>query len=177
LPSAGFGLACSSSPQGYAAPPFVLRRLAVAGSRNPYHNWFDGEAGFEIAMIDSAMAGSVKVARKPLLELLGLHLATERHRRFDLRVGAVSSCRARCWRSRVRPVPKRGCDVATGTVKWFNSQKGYGFIQPDSGGKDVFVHISAVEKAGLSSLNEGAKVSYEEMENRGKTSAENLRVG
>jgi CspA family cold shock protein len=68
-------------------------------------------------------------------------------------------------------------DVATGTVKWFNSTKGYGFIQPDSGGKDVFVHISAVEKAGLSSLNEGAKVSYEEMSNRGKTSAENLRVG
>jgi CspA family cold shock protein len=68
-------------------------------------------------------------------------------------------------------------DVATGTVKWFNPTKGYGFIQPDSGGKDVFVHISAVEKAGLSSLNEGAKVSYEEMSNRGKTSAENLRVG
>ena len=67
--------------------------------------------------------------------------------------------------------------VATGTVKWFNPTKGYGFIQPDNGGKDVFVHISAVEKAGLSSLNEGAKVSFEEMSNRGKTSAENLRVG
>src|SRR6202453_2183721 len=67
--------------------------------------------------------------------------------------------------------------VAMGTVKWFNATKGYGFIQPDSGGKDVFVHISAVEKAGLSSLNKGAKVSYEETENRGKTSAENLRVG
>jgi CspA family cold shock protein len=60
---------------------------------------------------------------------------------------------------------------------WFNATKGYGFIQPDGGGKDVFVHISAVEKAGLSSLNEGAKVSYEEMSNRGKSSAENLRVG
>jgi CspA family cold shock protein len=68
-------------------------------------------------------------------------------------------------------------EVAIGTVKWFNATKGYGFIQPNSGGKDVFVHISAVEKAGLSSLNEGAKVSYEEMSNRGKTSAENLRVG
>ena len=65
--------------------------------------------------------------------------------------------------------------MATGTVKWFNPTKGYGFIQPDNGGKDVFVHISAVEKAGLSTLNEGAKVSYEEMSNRGKTSAENLK--
>jgi cold shock protein len=68
-------------------------------------------------------------------------------------------------------------NVATGTVKWFNPAKGFGFIQPDNGGKDVFVHISAVERAGLSTLNEGAKVSYEEKENRGKTSAENLRVG
>jgi CspA family cold shock protein len=68
-------------------------------------------------------------------------------------------------------------EVAIGTVKWFNANKGFGFIEPDSGGKDVFVHISAVEKAGLSSLNEGDKVSYEEVPNKGKTSAENLRVG
>src|SRR6266576_3388816 len=68
-------------------------------------------------------------------------------------------------------------DVPTGTVKWFNPTKGYGFIQPDGGGKDVFLHISAVEKAGLSNLNEGAKVSYEVVANRGKESAENLRVG
>jgi cold shock protein len=74
------------------------------------------------------------------------------------------------------PIKTGSADVATGTVKWFNPTKGYGFIQPDSGGKDVFVHISAVEKAGLSSLNEGAKVSYEEVSNRGKSSAENLRV-
>ena len=80
-------------------------------------------------------------------------------------------------RSTAAIVIARESDVATGTVKWFNAAKGYGFIQPDNGGKDVFVHISAVERAGLSSLNEGAKVSYEETENRGKTSAENLRVG
>ena len=55
--------------------------------------------------------------------------------------------------------------------------KGYGFIQPDGGGRDVFVHISAVEKAGLNSLNEGAKISYDVVANRGKESAENLRVG
>jgi CspA family cold shock protein len=80
-------------------------------------------------------------------------------------------------RSNGQIVSKGSADVATGTVKWFNATKGFGFIQPDSGGKDVFVHISAVEKAGFSSLAEGAKVSYEEKENRGKTSAENLRVG
>jgi CspA family cold shock protein len=68
--------------------------------------------------------------------------------------------------------------MAKGTVKWFNSMKGYGFIQPQGGGGgDVFVHISAVEKAGLSTLNEGQQVEYEIVSNRGKSSAENLKVG
>ena len=66
--------------------------------------------------------------------------------------------------------------MTTGTVKWFNAQKGYGFIQPETGEKDVFVHISAVERAGLSTLNEGQTVEYELVTNRGKTSAENLKV-
>lgn len=68
--------------------------------------------------------------------------------------------------------------VATGAVKWFNATKGFGFIQPDDGGQDVFVHISAVERAGLSGLAEGQKVSYDVQvdKKRGKSSAENLRV-
>jgi cold shock protein len=66
--------------------------------------------------------------------------------------------------------------MATGTVKWFNPTKGYGFIQPQGGGKDVFVHISAVERAGLMSLNEGQTVQYEIESNRGKESAINLKV-
>ena len=67
--------------------------------------------------------------------------------------------------------------MAQGTVKFFNAQKGFGFIQPTDGGKDVFVHISAVERAGLSTLNEGQIVQYEIVSNRGKESAENLKVG
>ena len=66
----------------------------------------------------------------------------------------------------------------TGTVKWFNSQKGFGFIQPENGDKDVFVHISAVERAGMSGLNEGQKVSFDLVADKrsGKSSAENLRA-
>ena len=66
--------------------------------------------------------------------------------------------------------------MPSGTVKWINATKGYGFIQPDGGTKDVFVHISAVQTAGLSDLREGAKVTYDVVPNKGKESAENLRV-
>lgn len=66
--------------------------------------------------------------------------------------------------------------MATGIVKWFNPTKGFGFIQPDQGGSDVFVHISALERAGLSTLNEGQKLSYELATNKGKTSAANLKL-
>ena len=68
--------------------------------------------------------------------------------------------------------------MALGIVKWFNATRGYGFIKPDSGGQDVFVHVSSVEKAGYSALMEGAKISYELVTGRGgKVSAENLRLG
>jgi cold shock protein len=72
----------------------------------------------------------------------------------------------------------KGTLVQTGTVKWFNAQKGYGFIQPSAGGPDVFVHISAVERAGLSGLRDGQKISYEIVTDRrsGKASADQLRA-
>jgi CspA family cold shock protein len=66
-------------------------------------------------------------------------------------------------------------DMATGTVKFFNSQKGFGFIQPQDGGQDVFVHISAVERAGMSNLNEGQKLTYDVVSERGKLAASNLQ--
>ncbi len=66
--------------------------------------------------------------------------------------------------------------MAQGTVKWFNATKGFGFIQPDDGGKDVFVHISAVERAGLKGLNEGQKVSYDIVSERGRDAAANLKA-
>ncbi len=67
--------------------------------------------------------------------------------------------------------------MANGTVKWFNASKGYGFIEPEDGGKDAFVHISALERAGLTSLNDGQKVSYELVAGRdGKEAAENIQV-
>ena len=66
--------------------------------------------------------------------------------------------------------------MATGTVKWFNTTKGYGFIQPDDGGNDVFVHITAVQQAGLAGLDDGQKVEYELESQRGKTSAVDLKL-
>jgi cold shock protein len=67
--------------------------------------------------------------------------------------------------------------MSSGKVKWFDTKKGYGFIQPSGGGKDVFVHISAVERAGLTTLDEGQPIEYELVSNRGKSAAENLKVG
>jgi CspA family cold shock protein len=66
--------------------------------------------------------------------------------------------------------------MATGTVKFFNTTKGYGFIQPDNGGKDVFVHVTAVQQAGMDTLSEGQKVQFEEVTERGKTAAGNLKA-
>jgi CspA family cold shock protein len=67
--------------------------------------------------------------------------------------------------------------MAVGKVKWYNPTKGYGFIQPQGGGRDVFVHVSAVERAGLRTLNEGQTIEYELVENKGRVSAESLKVG
>jgi CspA family cold shock protein len=89
---------------------------------------------------------------------------------------------ARLWRGTQRSVAAffyvqtRRQAMQKGTVKWFNPTKGYGFIKPMVGDKDVFVHISAVERAGLSTLNENQVIEYDLVENRGKTSAENLKV-
>jgi len=79
--------------------------------------------------------------------------------------------------AQLRIAEHRSDVMSSGTVKWFNAQKGYGFIQPDDGSKDVFVHISAVEQAGLRGLNDGQKISYDiEQGREGKTSAVNLRA-
>jgi len=87
--------------------------------------------------------------------------------------GLALEARPQCTRTL-----RKKSDMTQGTVKWFNGQKGFGFIQPDDGGKDVFVHISAVERAGMHSLNEGQKVSFDLVADRrtGKSSAENLRA-
>jgi CspA family cold shock protein len=105
---------------------------------------------------------------------------------FGFTAGAPSASADRVFRSNRRSIRRRHLRrpdanwssklMATGTVKWFNAQKGYGFIQPTSGGPDVFVHISAVERAGMDGLDEGQKLSYElEQGQRGRVSAVNLR--
>jgi cold shock protein len=104
-----------------------------------------------------------RLRRAPTMALLKTSSKRDSHR--PARAG-----QSKYWR--------QGTNMATGTVKWFNGEKGYGFIQPDSGGKDVFVHISAVEQAGLRSLNEGQKISFDETADKrtGKSSATNLKA-
>jgi cold shock protein len=92
---------------------------------------------------------------------------------LSVRCGGVTALLAH---ERRRILDLRRTKMTIGTVKWFNSQKGYGFIQPEDGSKDVFVHISAVERSGMGNLHEGQRVSFElERGNQGKTSAVNLR--
>jgi len=94
--------------------------------------------------------------------------ASSRRRRIPIITGGNRRLRTR--------ILIRKSTLASGTVKWFNAQKGFGFIQPSDGGKDVFVHISAVERAGLSSLNEGQSINYDVVNERGKDAAANLKV-
>jgi CspA family cold shock protein len=99
----------------------------------------------------------------------------------DLNLPTSYGCRGRLSRAcRQRIVARYSLttetiEMATGTVKWFNSTKGFGFIQPSDGGKDVFVHISAVERSGLNGLNEGQKINYEVATERGRSAAVNLK--
>ena len=100
-----------------------------------------------------------------------------RSHRSGLRYEAISAeplVGAANWPAWQGQIQTKEQGMATGTVKWFNSMKGYGFIEPDDGGKDVFVHISAVERADMRALNEGQKISYEIATEGGKTSAANL---
>jgi CspA family cold shock protein len=94
----------------------------------------------------------------------------------DIPKNRVVTRRAACTEGVDVDIQTRRPTMQKGTVKWFNPTKGYGFIKPATGDRDVFVHISAVERAGLSTLNEGQTVEYELVTNRGKTSAENLKV-
>jgi cold shock protein len=105
---------------------------------------------------------------------LGLARATRRTDDLLPKSRSLSGCAIE--RSRLTPIGKK-CLMPQGTVKWFNATKGFGFIQPDDGSKDVFVHISAVERAGMHDLHEGQKVSYDIVADRrtGKSSADNLK--
>jgi cold shock protein len=106
------------------------------------------------------------------LSLTGAHVSE------ILQIDKLGRRTQHCVPAPVRMPSVKGNFMNTGTVKWFNSQKGFGFIQPENGDKDVFVHISAVERAGLGSLNEGQKVSFDIVADRrtGKSSADNLRA-
>lgn len=88
----------------------------------------------------------------------------------------ISDLMPPAWCRRQCNANKKDIPMANGTVKWFNPMKGFGFIQPDNGGADAFVHISALERAGLTTLNEGARVTYDLATEKGKTSAVNLKL-
>jgi CspA family cold shock protein len=149
---------------------FVMRRPGI-GTQAPLPA---GSAGQKAA---SHTSGSISSHIILLLGRFDAHIST-----LFAAVGLVAQIKSGCRhanRANAPLPPAKGKNMATGTVKWFNGQKGFGFIQPDDGGSDVFVHVSAVERAGLSGLAEGQKISFEVKVDpkRGKSSAENLRVG
>jgi cold shock protein len=139
------------------------------------------EGGAQAAMRPGSLAkAAFFVFLVPIIRILAAPAAACRSARIRFGSSQNPGCGAVCsdavvLRSLETSLTRRQT-MQKGTVKWFNPTKGYGFIRPSSGDKDVFVHISAVERAGLSTLNEGQTVEYELVTNRGKTSAENLKV-
>jgi CspA family cold shock protein len=112
--------------------------------------------------------------KKNVFEIMSSLIAFSRPTKIRYFQDQSAQFRARFQRRCV--ITNKEATMATGTVKWFNPQKGFGFIQPEGGGNDVFVHISAVSAAGLQTLNDGQKISYEISMERGKESATNLKA-
>src|SRR5215475_2412740 len=119
------------------------------------------------------MTKSIPGRKTGALRLAGMHVSDSSPKSNK---SGESTRENSCAGFRVCIFKRKDISMSTGTVKWFNIQKGFGFIQPDGGGKDVFVHISAVERAGMNSLNEGQKITYEVQQERGKSAAVNLKA-
>jgi CspA family cold shock protein len=177
--------------QGRAKPSALIQAPAGSEPVEAVVKWFKPEKGFGFVAVTGGPDAFLHVRT---LESAG-HSSLVEGTRLKVRVGqgdkgaqvtevievdANSAQAANMMKQDFAPSPhspREAGAIVQGTVKWFNATKGYGFIQPQNGGgKDVFVHISAVERAGLSTLNEGQAVEYEQVSDRGKTSAQNLKV-
>ncbi len=133
-----------------------------------------GSGRFRLFIVKMAFLGYKKL--KQSIEGLPARLARHAPKGYSAIIPFALLAPAHVARMVIFTLRRQETTMQKGTVKWFNAEKGFGFIQPAAGGKDVFVHISAVERAGLSGLNEGQQVSYDLVENRGRTSAENLKL-